>query len=108
LGKSFIFFGIRRNELVNLKITDIDSKRMMKRKLRPQGANKESLHPTFTFHYWKDLREYYNNTNQKSTSLKVFTENNIQDKAWKIVLNAAAKSRHEDQPNLRALQHHSY
>ncbi len=49
--------GIRRNELVNLKITDIDSKRML---IRIEAAKGNKDRYTLLSHsLLKDLREYY-------------------------------------------------
>src|SRR5690606_29036333 len=49
--------GLRRNELLNLKVTDIDSKRMMVRIVRAKG-NKDRL-TVLSNALLKDLKLYY-------------------------------------------------
>lgn len=83
--------GMRRNELINLKITDIDSKRML---IRIESAKGNKDRYTLLSHaLLKDLREYY-----KQYSPKKYLVEGLYGKQYsgqsigKIVINAAVKA----------------
>lgn len=83
--------GMRRSELVNLKITDIDSKRMLIR-IESAKGNKDR-YTLLSESLLKDLREYY-----KQYSPKKYIVEGLYGKQYsgqsigKIVLNAALKA----------------
>jgi len=83
--------GIRRNELVNLKITDIDSKRMM---IRIEAAKGNKDRYTLLSHsLLKDLREYYKQYKPEKYIVEGFYGKQYSGQSiGKIVLNAAAKA----------------
>ncbi|WP_062059127.1 site-specific tyrosine recombinase/integron integrase [Sediminicola sp. YIK13] len=83
--------GIRRNELVNLKITDIDSKRML---IRVEAAKGNKDRYTLLSHsLLKDLREYYKQWKPEKYIIEgMYGRQYTGQSIGKIVLNAAAKA----------------
>jgi site-specific recombinase XerD len=83
--------GIRRNELVNLKITDIDSKRMLIRIDAAKG-NKDRF--TLLSHsLLKDLREYYKQYKPEKYLVEgLYGKQYTGQSIGKIVINAAEKA----------------
>lgn len=83
--------GIRRNELINLKITDIDSKRMLIRVECAKG-NKDR-YTLLSRALLKDLREYYKQYQPKTYIIEgLYGKQYSGQSIGKIVLNAAAKA----------------
>ncbi|MCK0125322.1 site-specific integrase [Gelidibacter sp. F2691] len=83
--------GIRRNELVNLKITDIDSKRML---IRIEAAKGNKDRYTLLSHaLLKDLRHYYKHYKPEKYIVEgMYGAQYSGQSIGKIVLNAAAKA----------------
>lgn len=83
--------GIRRNELINLKITDIDSKRML---IRVESAKGNKDRYTLLSHaLLKDLREYYKQYQPTKYIVEgLYGKQYSGQSIGKIVLNAAAKA----------------
>jgi site-specific recombinase XerD len=83
--------GIRRNELVNLKITDIDSKRML---IRIEAAKGNKDRYTLLSHsILKDLREYYKQYKPEKYIIEgLYGKQYSGQSIGKIVLNAAEKA----------------
>jgi site-specific recombinase XerD len=83
--------GIRRNELVNLKITDIDSKRML---IRIEAAKGNKDRYTLLSHsLLEDLREYYKQCKpEKYIVERMYGKQYSGQSIGKIVLNAAEKA----------------
>ncbi|MFT5941781.1 MAG: integrase/recombinase XerD [Sediminicola sp.] len=83
--------GIRRNELVNLKIKDIDSKRMLIR-IEAAKGNKDS-YTLLSHSLLKDLREYYKQWKPEKYIIEgMYGKQYSGQSIGKIVLNAAAKA----------------
>lgn len=83
--------GIRRNELVNLKISDIDSKRML---IRIESAKGNKDRYTLLSHsLLKDLREYYQQYKPEKYIVEGLYGNQYSGQSiGKVVLNAAIKA----------------
>jgi site-specific recombinase XerD len=83
--------GIRRNELVNLKITDIDSKRML---IRVEAAKGNKDRYTLLSHsLLKDLREYYIQYKPEKYIIEgLYGRQYSGQSIAKVVLNAAKKA----------------
>ena len=83
--------GIRRNELVNLKISDIDSKRMW---IRIEAAKGNKDRYTLLSHsLLKDLREYYQQYKPEKYIVEGLYGNQYSGQSiGKVVLNAAIKA----------------
>tara|TARA_R110000868_G_C10885846_1_gene763259 strand:+ start:538 stop:1668 length:1131 start_codon:yes stop_codon:yes gene_type:complete len=83
--------GIRRNELVNLKISDIDSKRML---IRIEAAKGNKDRYTLLSHsLLKDLREYYQQYKPEKYIVEGLYGNQYSGQSiGKVVLNAAIKA----------------
>ncbi len=83
--------GIRRNELVNLKITDIDSKRML---IRIESAKGNKDRYTLLSHsLLEDLREYYKQYKPGKYIVEgMYGKQYTGQSIGKIVLNAAEKA----------------
>tara|TARA_R110000868_G_C10798427_1_gene756874 strand:- start:14 stop:1144 length:1131 start_codon:yes stop_codon:yes gene_type:complete len=83
--------GIRRNELVNLKITDIDSKRML---IRIESAKGNKDRYTLLSHsLLEDLREYYKQYKPGKYIVEgMYGKQYSGQSIGKIVLNAAEKA----------------
>jgi integrase/recombinase XerD len=83
--------GMRRNELVNLKITDIDSKRML---IRVEAAKGNKDRYTLLSHsLLKDLRDYYKQYKPEKYIIEgVYGKQYSDQSIGKIVLNAAEKA----------------
>lgn len=83
--------GIRRNELVNLKILDIDSKRML---IRIESAKGNKDRYTLLSHsLLKDLREYYQQYKPEKYIVEGLYGNQYSGQSiGKVVLNAAIKA----------------
>ncbi|MGO4921327.1 site-specific tyrosine recombinase/integron integrase [Maribacter spongiicola] len=83
--------GIRRNELVNLKISDIDSKRML---IRIEAAKGNKDRYTLLSHsLLKDLREYYQQYKPEKYIIEGLYGNQYSGQSiGKVVLNAAIKA----------------
>jgi len=83
--------GIRRNELVNLKITDIDSKRML---IRVEAAKGNKDRYTLLSHsLLKDLREYYIQYKPEKYIIEgLYGRQYSGQSIGKVVLNAAKKA----------------
>ncbi|CAH8286554.1 site-specific recombinase XerD [Mariniflexile fucanivorans] len=83
--------GIRRNELVNLKITDIDSKRML---IRVEAAKGNKDRYTLLSHsLLKDLRDYYKQYKPEKYIIEgMYGMQYSGQSICKIVLNSAEKA----------------
>lgn len=83
--------GIRRNELVNLKITDIDSKRML---IRIEAAKGDKDRYTLLSHsLLEDLRKYYKQYKPEKYIVEgMYGKQYSGQSIGKIVLNAAEKA----------------
>lgn len=83
--------GIRRNELVNLKITDIESKRML---IRIEAAKGNKDRYTLLSHsLLEDLREYYKQYKPEKYIVEgMYGKQYSGQSIGKIVLNAAEKA----------------
>ena len=83
--------GIRRNELVNLKITDIDSKRML---IRIEAAKGNKDRYTLLSHsLLEDLREYYKQYKPEKYIVEgMYGKQYSGQSIGKIVVNAAEKA----------------
>lgn len=83
--------GIRRNELVNLKITDIDSKRML---IRIEAAKGNKDRYTLLSHFLlKDLRAYYKQYKPEKYIIEgMYGKQYSAQSIGKIVGNAAEKA----------------
>lgn len=83
--------GIRRNELVNLKITDIDSKRML---IRIEAAKGNKDRYTLLSHsLLEDLREYYKQYKPEKYIVEgMYGKQYSGQSIGKIVTNAAEKA----------------
>ncbi|WNH13035.1 site-specific tyrosine recombinase/integron integrase [Thalassobellus suaedae] len=83
--------GMRRNELVNLKITDIDSKRML---IRVEAAKGNKDRYTLLSHaLLKDLRDYYKQYKPEKYIIEgMYGKQYSGQSIGKIVLNAAKKA----------------
>ncbi|MGS0526475.1 site-specific tyrosine recombinase/integron integrase [Zobellia nedashkovskayae] len=83
--------GIRRNELVNLKITDIDSKRML---IRIEAAKGNKDRYTLLSHsLLKDLREYYKQYKPENYIVEgLYGKQYSGQSIGKVVSNAAEKA----------------
>ncbi|MGJ8716591.1 MAG: site-specific tyrosine recombinase/integron integrase [Maribacter stanieri] len=83
--------GIRRNESVNLKISDIDSKRML---IRIEAAKGNKDRYTLLSHsLLKDLREYYQQYKPEKYIVEGLYGNQYSGQSiGKVVLNAAIKA----------------
>ena len=83
--------GIRRNELVNLKITDIDSKRML---IRIEAAKGNKDRYTLLSHsLLEDLREYYKQYKPEKYIVEgMYSKQYSGQSIGKIVVNAAEKA----------------
>ncbi|MCL8008167.1 site-specific integrase [Gelidibacter japonicus] len=83
--------GIRRNELINLKITDIDSKRML---IRIEAAKGNKDRYTLLSHSLLiDLREYYKQYKPKKYIVEgLYGKQYSGQSIGKVVLNAALKA----------------
>ena len=83
--------GMRRNELVNLKITDIDSKRML---IRVEAAKGNKDRYTLLSHsLLKDLRDYYKQYKPEKHIIEgMYGKQYSGQSIGKIVLNAAKKA----------------
>ncbi len=83
--------GIRRNELVNLKITDIDSKRML---IRIEAAKGNKDRYTLLSHsLLEDMREYYKQYKPEKYIVEgMYGKQYSGQSIGKIVLNAAEKA----------------
>ncbi|MFV1451177.1 site-specific tyrosine recombinase/integron integrase [Maribacter sp. HS] len=83
--------GIRRNELVNLKISDIDSKRML---IRIEAAKGNKDRYTLLSHsLLKDLRKYYQQYKPEKYIVEGLHGNQYSGQSiGKVVLNAAIKA----------------
>jgi len=83
--------GIRRNELVNLKITDIDSKRML---IRIEAAKGNKDRYTLLSHsLLEDLREYYKQYKPEKYIVEgMYGKQYSGQSIGKIVINAAEKA----------------
>ena len=83
--------GMRRNELINLKITDIDSKRMLIRVEAAKG-NKDR-YTLLSYSLLKDLRDYYKQYKPEKYIIEGIYGNQYSGQSvGKIVLNAAKKA----------------
>ncbi|WP_339629677.1 site-specific tyrosine recombinase/integron integrase [uncultured Maribacter sp.] len=83
--------GIRRNELVNLKISDIDSKRML---IRIEAAKGNKDRYTLLSHsLLKDLREYYKQYKPEKYIVEgLYGKQYSGQSIGKVVINAATKA----------------
>ena len=83
--------GMRRNELVNLKITDIDSKRML---IRVEAAKGNKDRYTLLSHsLLKDLRDYYKQYKPEKYIIEgMYGKQYSGQSIGKIVINAAEKA----------------
>ncbi|MBO3098787.1 site-specific tyrosine recombinase/integron integrase [Gelidibacter pelagius] len=83
--------GIRRNELINLKITDIDSKRMLIR-IEAAKGNKDR-YTLLSQSLLIDLREYYKQYKPKKYIVEgLYGKQYSGQSIGKVVLNAALKA----------------
>ncbi|AIZ43775.1 recombinase [Cellulophaga baltica 18] len=83
--------GIRRNELINLKITDIDSKRMLIRVESAKG-NKDR-YTLLSYSLLKDLRAYYKQYKPEKYLIEgMYGKQYSGQSIGKIVRNAAQKA----------------
>jgi site-specific recombinase XerD len=84
--------GMRRNELINLKITDIDSKRMLI--LIEAGKGKKDRYTLLSHTLLKDLREYYKQWKPKKYIIEgAYGRQYSGQSIGKIITNAARKAR---------------
>jgi site-specific recombinase XerD len=83
--------GMRRNELVNLKITDIDSKRMLL--LIEAAKGKKDRYTILSHTLLNDLRDYYKQWKPKKYIIEgVYGQQYSGQSIGKIVTNAAKKA----------------
>jgi integrase/recombinase XerD len=83
--------GMRRNELVNLKITDIDSKRMLI--LIEAAKGKKDRYTILSHTLLKDLRDYYKQWKPKKYIVEgVYGQQYSGQSIGRVVTNAAIKA----------------